>query len=613
MSKISEETKKALLEAIQSGDMSKVKLMMQNEEQPKQKKISELYEHSDRVLMKHYAEINKEKIYSNTVLTEKQSKSYYVWNAHQCLYQPCSESKLSGMIADWLDDELTKEIDDIKQEICNEDDAKQIRELSKQLNDLKKLRRNGGKFSIIKEMSQFLHELFYNEDFLTKLDGDKDVINFENGVLNLKTGAFRQRKATDIFSITLPYSYTKAKQAKVEYLEKILKQICNDSKEDYKFLMEWLGYCLTGHNNQKKFLTMVGYSANNGKSVILSLFENVFPIYFLKMEQRVLDESYELKHKSLALLSNLIRLAVLDELRAKTLDIKLVKEWTSGQGIATTALYKNIIKVAKQAKLMIASNKELNFKNDAGMVERVLYLLMTNKFLGNEKYKKAVEKGEKVYKADKSICDKLEEEEYKCAFVDIIINYSKAFYANNKTVDIPESVQKFSMEACDVNDEMEGFIADYCIITNNKEDLINKDEFMTTYYGATKNRQPWVELLSDLKRLGYTYDSEKRSNSKKGCMIGMKFGEHPDDDGEVQPKEQKQQIVEEVKEVQKDSTESETEKKPKKAVKPQPQPIVFLTKDEVKQVKECDTVEKIIVPEKKKNLLLEKARTMISV
>ena len=114
---------------------------------------------------------------------------------------------------------------------------------------------------------------------------------------------------------------------------------------------------------------------------------------------------------------------------------------------------------------------------------------------------------------------KFEREEYKMAFINIMIPYARKYYEEG--LKYPEKIKKTFNDLCDENDEMKDFIERYYEITNNEKDKIHKDEFLEIYNCHYKSKKKWNDIMSEVKRI-LTYSKDVRVEGKKGSIIGIK-------------------------------------------------------------------------------------------
>ena len=97
---------------------------------------------------------------------------------------------------------------------------------------------------------------------------DKNFINLNNGIFNIKVGKFIPHSPEYLFFTKIPVNYDA--NATCPVIEKFLDEIL---PEDYKkIILEWFGYCLFRNYFIKKAIIFVG-EKDTGKSTLIKLFE----------------------------------------------------------------------------------------------------------------------------------------------------------------------------------------------------------------------------------------------------------------------------------------------------------------------------------------------------
>ena len=157
-------------------------------------------------------------------------------------------------------------------------------------------------------------------DQQTKLNRLDNYLNFRNCKLDLKTLEVSARTEEDFITEYLDYDFKpKVDKSIRKYIKEILFQICNNNKEDYEFIMSYLGYCITSETKEQKYLNVVGPSASNGKSTLIKLMESVFSIYTFKSDKRTFSETFGKQHKYFSNMKNK-RIVYIEELDKKKID-----------------------------------------------------------------------------------------------------------------------------------------------------------------------------------------------------------------------------------------------------------------------------------------------------
>tara|TARA_R110002073_G_scaffold28172_1_gene89742 strand:+ start:115 stop:2355 length:2241 start_codon:yes stop_codon:yes gene_type:complete len=348
-------------------------------------------------------------------------------------------------------------------------------------------------------------------------------LHFINGVLNLKTKEFRKRKKSDLVTLILDWEYeSDINEKAVEDVNDFFRRVQPDEKQR-RFLIEWLGYCLSGDINKQKFKVNIGYTAQNGKSTEFLIHHTIFPIYTHKLDSRTFNQAYENKrHKQLIkLLKEPIRFVYCEELDHKRLDTDFLKDFVTGQNINVEVLFGTTESNSIQAKLNTCSNKDFNIEKDAGILRRGLVQMYESQFLSNVEDNYETNK----FKCVDNYIDIFNSPEYKNAYLHILLSN---FSLNPFIPKLNEQLFK------DITDEYDTFkeTFDKCFeITENKEDIIYKETIednLRTYDNKLNNRT----IRQELKKLGITYDRLKYKNNKRGYFLGIKEIDHIETDNE---------------------------------------------------------------------------------
>lgn len=97
---------------------------------------------------------------------------------------------------------------------------------------------------------------------------DKDLINFNNGIFNIKNKELIPHSHEYLFFTKIPIDYDAG--ATCSTVERFLKDILPE--DDIKIILEWLGYCLFRCYFIKKAIIFVG-EKDTGKTTLIKLFE----------------------------------------------------------------------------------------------------------------------------------------------------------------------------------------------------------------------------------------------------------------------------------------------------------------------------------------------------
>lgn len=360
------------------------------------------------------------------------------------------------------------------------------------------------------------------EKFADYLDKRMDVFNLKNGIVELRTGLFRERTSEDYFTITLDYDYKPEYDKQIfQRIKTIILQICNDDINLMECYLSWFGYCMTGETSFQRAFWSIGPTAQNGKTTIIEAFEQMAHIYCVKLNSKTFEEKFQNKHKQLALLK-LARLAYLEEMERKSIDIQAYKDYAGGKKIGgNEILYGTAESIRIYFKLMFISNKFPKFKSDAGVKRRGLCIEHKNLFYDDKKYEANKHK-KGVYLKDGSLGELFEQDDYKLAFFHLLLPYAIKYYQYNfSKIDMSLLIETWEIICCE-NDDMGQFIDENYDITGNDDDRVHKDEFLKHYQKYYNlNKITWNTLINDVKRLGLEYDRTKRIDGNRGVILGL--------------------------------------------------------------------------------------------
>ena len=314
------------------------------------------------------------------------------------------------------------------------------------------------------------------------------------------------RTEEDFITEYLDYDFKpKVDKSIRKYIKEIIFQICNNNKEDYEFIMSYLGYCITSETKEQKYLNVVGPSASNGKSTLIKLMESVFSIYTFKSDKRTFSETFGKQHKYFSNMKNK-RIVYIEELDKKKIDGDLLKDTVDGNKMNNEVLFGTSEEIQIMFKLLFFSNNLMNFDSDPGIKRRMITVFFNSKFVDAEEYEKEKETNNNgsVFVKDKSLLKKFDNDDFKNAFVHIIITKAKEYF--EKGIVVPESYKQTTEDLCDENDKMRTFVDNHFDVTKNEDDKISKDEFKDMFNAYTKCNHAWTTILSDIKRCNLIYD-----------------------------------------------------------------------------------------------------------
>lgn len=316
-------------------------------------------------------------------------------------------------------------------------------------------------------------EFFFDEDFVKKLDSNKDIIAFNNGVLDLTTFEFRDGKPEDYLSFSTGIDFDPEKEY-YEYehwhkVESFIIQVLPDP-EVRNYFMRHLATNLIGGNTAQKFHVMTG-SGSNGKSMILNLtsaalgdYACTVPISLFTQKRKgsgnAAPEVIRLKGR------RFVTMQEPDETIA--LNTGLMKEITSGEKMYARDLFKSGMEFEVQAKFHLACNDKPKVNTtDGGTWRRLVVINFTSKFVP-----KPMEPNE--YPMDEAIQFLVQSKEWATPFLAYLVYTLKEGKGLRKLA-APEKVLEYTSEYRNDNDGIAKFISDKLLRLEEGEEIVPVD------------------------------------------------------------------------------------------------------------------------------------------
>lgn len=267
-------------------------------------------------------------------------------------------------------------------------DTCRAEERKKKYSDIRlKLKRTGFKDSVMKECKV----LFFDKDFARKLDENKHLIAFNNGIYDTLTQSFRPGQPEDCISFCTNVDYamdTQYYQFKCwPEVEKFLHDIL-PNKSVREYFLKHLATCLSGVFNQR-FHILTG-SGSNGKSMLMNLCATGFGEYCYKANIAMFTQK---RGKAGAASPEMVRMKgrrfvmMSEPDEGEPLSTGFMKEITSSEKIIARDLFagsKQMVEFDVQAKCHLACNDKPKVNTtDGGTWRRLKVIDFPSKFVVN--------------------------------------------------------------------------------------------------------------------------------------------------------------------------------------------------------------------------------------
>jgi putative DNA primase/helicase len=206
-----------------------------------------------------------------------------------------------------------------------------------------------------------------------EFDSDPDLLGVENGVVNLRTGTFREGWRRDL--ITKQCNAVFDETATCPQWERFLLDTTENNLELFGYLQQCAGISLTGHVKEHLFFIIVG-PGGTGKSTFCETIKYVWGDYAVGIDPNSLAASRKTEggraRPDIARLPG-VRLAFANETRkGLQLDAGLIKALTGDDTVQARHLYQAEFDFKPTHKLWLRTNEEPQFDgSDTGMQRRV--------------------------------------------------------------------------------------------------------------------------------------------------------------------------------------------------------------------------------------------------
>ena len=275
----------------------------------------------------------------------------------------------------------------------NDENTENLKMRSKKLGDICiLLKTTSWKNNIMKEAK----ELFYDKDFINKLDANPYLLCFNNYVVDFKTKTHRKGRPDDFISKStnidyIPYNNLKSvcKQSKkskyesiVQDIEKFMDELFPDTELN-KYMWQHLASVLIGTNENQTFNIYTGSGAN-GKSKLVELMAKGLGDYKATVPITLITQSRNTIGSTSSEIVQLmgVRYAVMQEpSKGDKINEGIMKEITGGDPIQGRALFKDTVTFIPQFKLVVCTNVLFDIKsNDDGTWRRIRICDFMSKF-----------------------------------------------------------------------------------------------------------------------------------------------------------------------------------------------------------------------------------------
>ena len=316
------------------------------------------------------------------------------------------------------------------------------------------LKRRGIKDNIMREAK----EIFYDKDFIEKIDANPRLLCFNNGVIDFNEQIFRKGKPDDYLSKSTNINYIKLDTVKhkktIDELNYFMRQLF--PKDDLRsYMWDHLASSLIGENNDQTFNIYNG-SGSNGKSKLVDLMTKGLGDYLGQVPIQLVTAKRNTIGSTSSEIVQLkgVRYAVMQEpTKGDKLNEGIMKEITGGDKLQGRALFRDSITFTPQFKLVVCTNTLLDVgSNDEGTWRRICVCEFISKFCKKEDFD---DDRDHQFEIDKQIGEKFAT--WAPIFISMLIEKT---YITKGLVNICDAVKSSSLSYRNTQDFYSEFVSD---------------------------------------------------------------------------------------------------------------------------------------------------------
>ena len=330
-----------------------------------------------------------------------------------------------------------------------------------------------GDTTFINKCTEASKYLFYNGKFLSRLDENRTLLGFENGVYDLELSFFRAGRPDDYITFSCGINYRRCHRQDEDVLavEDFLKKIFpNPHLRDY--FLDFMCSCLKGGNENKRFVIFTG-DGDNGKSVTVALVEMILGDYCWTFPRELIirgrgnasgaarPEMVQVKGKRIAFFSEIAK--------NEEINIGTLKHLTGNDKFYARTLYKEGGAIKPMFTAVLQCNDPPKIPaHDEPTWNRIRVLDFEANFVDNPPRDRQEQFKTKTFPIDRKFGEKLEG--LKDAFMWILLERFKLY--KKRGLKEPKEVYLSTQNYKTSNDVYLQFIDECLVKTERETDLV---------------------------------------------------------------------------------------------------------------------------------------------
>jgi P4 family phage/plasmid primase-like protien len=259
-------------------------------------------------------------------------------------------------------------------------------------------------------------EVFHVRDFERKLNTNRYLIGFRNGVYDLESNYFRVGLPTDYISMQMPIEYREFSPTDTRVLEvfAFLEKVFPDSSLR-RYFLDVMSETFVGYNHRKHVYYWTG-EGDNGKSITQMFFEKMFGRLSIKAPTSMITSrrpNAGAANAELARAGNGVRTIFLEEPDPdEEIYTGVFKHLSGNDSIYTRDLYqagKNVTEIVPMFKLFVICNKlpKIRKGGDKATWNRIRVIPFESTFSKNAPLTLEEQLRDKVFPVDTTLAQKI--------------------------------------------------------------------------------------------------------------------------------------------------------------------------------------------------------------
>lgn len=296
-------------------------------------------------------------------------------------------------------------------------------------------------------------------------DRNHDILAFNNGVVDLRTGKLREHRKEDLNTSVLSVDYDP--DAQCPRWEQFLKEIMPGTPDMPTYLQRLVGYGITGRTSEQCFAVLHGKGAN-GKSVFIDAITKIFA----EITEDTPFSTFEEKSSGgipndIAKLRDARLVSSNEGESGKPMAEAVLKRATGGDDMTARFLQKEFFTFTPKFLILMATNHEPQFRGqDEGLWRRVKMIPFTRFFRPEER-------------EDKTVMDRRFQVEEAAGIAAWAVRGAVEWYRGG--LQDPDVVRGATSNFRETSNTLDGFCPGIVEVTKNPNDVVPGSDLFTAY------------------------------------------------------------------------------------------------------------------------------------